>query len=181
MTQTPLLLSLLALALAGCAASSPSPEPPRTLAEVDALAKGHTAEVVLLSGETLVLERILLVGPDSLRGWTDPTQPLLAVDLQEVDRIEIEGEGPPSVQGAVCTLIGAVPGTVMAVLLPARLDASSYVSEGECRSYGLGVAAAGAACGAFAGSRVPPPPAVVRIAPLSQFEDAPREGVGLRE
>lgn len=180
-------LSLLVVivALSGCAASRPeaAPEAPRTLAEIDSIVRGGPAQVVLLDGYFVDLDRVIRVASDTIRGRREGVD--LAVATEEVQLLRVPGDEEAAPSSCGTAALCAFPAGVLTLLLATDPEDGDFV-EGKTIAPCAAVAAAGCAIagaglsGAFSAGPPPTLDRVLVIAPLSQFEDAPRGGVGIR-
>lgn len=183
-----LVLLVLAL-LAGCA-----PEPllvpttPRYLADVDEAVRGLPGEAVLTDGTRVSLARFLQVGPDSLVGSRDPSGAVrVAIPLADVHSLRVRHDTQRADRTALCTMVAAAPAAVYSAASCAAWQSgeSSYcVSNDDYRTFAYTLAGVAVGCGAvgyLVGGATRAPLTTIPIAPLSQFADAPRGGVGLRE
>lgn len=189
-----LLLATAALLGAGCGTarlSVPEPQPHAfaTLALVSAHARGRAAELVLGDEPPRALDLVSIVGPDSVRGVAKG----LPVAVATADVIAIRLAGAPHVGGAA-PREGCSTGAYVAVgcATPFLVGAIAAQAESNNPFFGnieeavvpllvgtvvVGVFAYGATD--VLTPRSPSYVEAVQIAPLSQFADAPRVGVGL--
>lgn len=173
---TATLLFVLA-ALAGCAASRPGTNALPTLADLDRAFAGEAATVVLLDSSRFDLRLVEQIGPDSIAGVREDDQQV-ALSLGNVAWLEIPGTLGRSRRGT-CLALSATP--LGCAAYAASGEAGAYVEPDDPQLCALGAVTYTAACVGLALLVTDPPrPVVIPIAPLSQFEDAPRQGVGLR-
>lgn len=172
------LLALLLVGVSGCA-TSPPPAPAPTLAALDAQLARRTVTVVRLDGTVEEPFRLTSLTADFVRGVRGTIDPRsVAIPTVGVREIRYEGEADLT-RGAAYGVAGVLPGLVCVGLglNIAGDDVSPAEATGADLLVATGVAASmlGLGLGVAAGAR--PPTVVVRIAPLSQFSDAPRGGV----
>lgn len=143
--------------------------------------------VVVRSDSTrLGLRRLDALGPDSLRGQqAEAPRRAVSVALRDIARLEVEPERYPSSRRRTALGLAFLPALCVAPLaIQAAEGRDSFcrTSEeaGQTALLGLGCVALGVGGALLATDRPVQEPTVILIAPLSQFTDAPREGVGVR-
>ena len=179
----PVSVRLLALVfvLAGCA-SAPPPTPAPTLAALDTRLFGETVTVVRLDGSVTEPFRLLRLTGEFVRGDSGVIdRRTVAIPTASVREIRLAGR-PDVARGAAYGVAGALPGSVSIgigfAIRPDGPDEGSTTASDILIGAGVATAMLGIGLGVAAGAK--PEPVVFRIAPLSRFADAPREGVGLR-
>lgn len=175
-----LLVILAPLVLSGCATThiTATPEPPPTLAALETLLRGETVTLVLLNETEISDARLDALGPDSTRLLVDSAS--VSVATAEVDEVRYLSANHRT-RRRQCIQHGAAPGVLTMALIAVTAGSDDetagfwpiFLAMGAC------TAAGGAGFGALIGPSLAPTQ-TIPIAPLSQYADAPRGGVGIR-